>query len=167
MKLLDDQAVRRTNYLSPDADWITFDETTCTSPDQISIAPGYLQKEWSENGRRCFHYVMDKPILDFYATLSARYTVKREKYKGVNLEIYYTPQHVFALPSMIQASKDGLDYFSAHFSPYLYRQYRILYAVHLVLHSKKLKGDSLGNAREVPIGDYVDVGVFGAHVPGQ
>ena len=44
----------------------------------------------------------------------------------MNLEIYYTPQHAFALPSMIQASKDGLDYFSAHFSPYLYRQYRIL-----------------------------------------
>lgn len=126
MKLLDDPAVRRTNYLSPDADWITFDETTCTSSDQISIAPGYLQKEWTENGRRCFHYVMDKPILDFYATLSARYTVKRENYKGVNLEIYYTPEHAFALPSMIQASKDGLDYFSAHFSPYLYRQYRIL-----------------------------------------
>ena len=41
------------------------------------------------------------------------------------------------------------------------------WGVHLVLHSKKLKGDSLGNTREVPIADYVDVGVFGERVPGQ
>lgn len=126
MKKLDDPAMRQNNYISSDADWISFDETTCTAADQIAIAPGYLEKEWTEQGRHCFHYVMDKPILDFYATLSARYTVRRENYKGVNLEIYYIPEHAFALPSMLQASKDGLDYFSAHFSPYLYRQYRIL-----------------------------------------
>ncbi|HTE47643.1 MAG TPA: M1 family aminopeptidase [Gemmatimonadaceae bacterium] len=126
MKTLDDPAVRLNNYITSDADWIAFDETTCTAPDQISIAPGYLDKEWTENGRRCVHYTMDKPILDFYATLSARYDVYRTNYNGVNLEIYHQPEHTFALPSMIQASKDGLDYFGAHFSPYLYRQYRII-----------------------------------------
>ena len=41
------------------------------------------------------------------------------------------------------------------------------YGVHLVFHSKKLKGDSLGNTKEVPMADYVDVGVFGEHVAGQ
>jgi ABC-2 type transport system permease protein len=30
-----------------------------------------------------------------------------------------------------------------------------------------LKGDSLGATREVPVADYIDVGVFGAHVAGQ
>ena len=39
--------------------------------------------------------------------------------------------------------------------------------MHLVLQSKKLKGDSLGNTRDVPIADYVDVGVFGERVAGQ
>ena len=126
MKKIDDPAVRENSYLTQDADWITYDETTCTAPDQISIAPGYLEREWTEGGRRCFQYRMDKPILDFYATLSARYAVKREEYKGVKLEIYHIPQHAFALPSMLQASKDGLDYFGTHFSPYLYRQYRII-----------------------------------------
>jgi ABC-2 type transport system permease protein len=126
MKSIDDPAVRQNSYLTQDADWIAFDETTCTAPDQISIAPGYLEREWTENGRRCFHYKMDRPILDFYATLSARYTVTREQYKGINLEIYHIPEHAFALPSMMQASKDGLDYFGTNFSPYLYRQYRII-----------------------------------------
>ena len=41
------------------------------------------------------------------------------------------------------------------------------YAVHLVLQAKKLKGDSLGNTRDVPIADYVDVGIFGERVAGQ
>jgi hypothetical protein len=126
MKKIDDPTVRENNYITQDADWISFDETTCTAPDQISIAPGYLEREWTENGRRCFQYKMDKPILDFYATLSARYAVKREEYNGVKLEIYHIPQHSFALPSMLQASKDGLDYFGKHFSPYLYHQYRII-----------------------------------------
>ncbi len=126
MKNIDDPAVRLGNYVSPNADWTTFDETTCTSPGQISIAPGYLDREWTENGRRCFHYAMDRPILDFFATLSANYTVKRETYKGVSLEIYYLAEHPYALESMLQASKDGLDYYSTHFSPYLYRQYRII-----------------------------------------
>jgi len=126
MKSIDDPAVRENSYLASDADWITFDETTCTSPDQISIAPGYLEREWTENGRRCFHYKMDRPILDFYSTLSASYAVERTEHNGVKLEIYYLPQHAFALSSMLEASKDGLDYFGKNFSPYLYRQYRIL-----------------------------------------
>jgi len=126
MKKIDDPAVRETNYISREADWITFDETTCTAVDQISIAPGYLEREWTENGRRCFQYKMDRPILNFYATLSARYEVTRTDYNGVKLEIYHLPEHAFALPSMLQASKDGLDYFGKNFSPYLYHQYRII-----------------------------------------
>ncbi|MGH7619623.1 MAG: ABC transporter permease/M1 family aminopeptidase [Gemmatimonadaceae bacterium] len=126
MKNIDDPTMRDDNYISSDADWITFDETTCTSADQISIAPGYLEREWTENGRHCFHYRMDRPILDFYSTLSASYAVDSAEHNGVKLEIYYLPEHKFALASMLQASKDGLDYFSKNFSPYLYRQYRIL-----------------------------------------
>jgi hypothetical protein len=126
MKSLDDPAVRQNSYISSEADWITFDETTCTSSDQISIAPGYLEREWTDYGRRCVHYKMDRPILDFYSTLSASYAVQRTDHNGVKLEIYYLPQHRFALWSMLDAAKDGLDYFGKNFSPYLYRQYRIL-----------------------------------------
>lgn len=126
MPSIDDPAARRNNYITVDADWIRFDATVSTSADQIAIAPGYLQKEWTEGGRRYFQYVMDKPVLDFYAFQSARYAVKKERYDGVDLEIYHHPWHTFALASMLQASKDGLDYFGTHFSPYQFRQYRII-----------------------------------------
>jgi ABC-2 type transport system permease protein len=126
MRSIDDPTMRLDNYIRAEGDWIAFDETTCTAPDQIAIAPGYLQREWTENGRRCFRYLMDKPILDFFATLSARYTVDRVDHNGVKLEIYHIPEHSYALASMLQASKDGLDYYSANFSPYQFRQYRVL-----------------------------------------
>ena len=57
-KISDKQAVMN-NYISRDADWVTFETTVSTSADQIAIAPGYLQKEWTENNRKYFHYKMD------------------------------------------------------------------------------------------------------------
>jgi hypothetical protein len=126
MPPIDDPGARARNYVSPDADWLAFAATTCTAPDQLAIAPGYLEREWLEGGRRCFRYAMDKPVLGFYAFLSARYAVRREEHRGTRLEIYYHPGHEFALDSMMRAAKDGLDYFGENFSPYQFRQYRVI-----------------------------------------
>ena len=80
MALVNDSSARLNNYISHDADWIDFETTISTSPDQIAIAPGYLQREWTEGNRRYFHYKMDCKILNFYSFLSARYEVKRDSY---------------------------------------------------------------------------------------
>jgi len=40
--------------LGDDARGISFEITMSTNLDQIAIAPGYLQKEWEEGGRRYF-----------------------------------------------------------------------------------------------------------------
>ena len=52
------------------------------SPDQIALAPGYLQREWTEGGRRYFHYKMDAPILNFFSFLSARYAGEARSLAG-------------------------------------------------------------------------------------
>jgi hypothetical protein len=52
MAKIDDPKARMDNGITRDADWINLDTTVSTSPDQIAIAPGYLQKEWTANGRR-------------------------------------------------------------------------------------------------------------------
>ncbi|MBX7125195.1 MAG: aminopeptidase [Cyclobacteriaceae bacterium] len=109
-----------------DADHIRFDITVGTSDDQIAIAPGYLQKEWTENNRRYFHYRMDAPMCDFYSIISARYAVKRDKYNDINLEIYYHPGHEYNLDRMMDGMKDALAYYEKNFSPYQYRQVRIM-----------------------------------------
>src|SRR5262249_30695725 len=69
---LDNAKGRNNIFFTHEADWINFETTVSTSADQIAIAPGYLQKEWTQNGRRYFHYKMDSPILDFWSYLSAR-----------------------------------------------------------------------------------------------
>jgi len=123
---LDDVAARQYNGVSFDADWINLDVTLSTSADQIAIAPGYLQKEWVENGRRYFHYKMDAPILNIYSIQSARYAVRRDRWNGVNLEIYYQKGHEFNLDDMMQSMKETLDYCTANFSPFQFHQLRIV-----------------------------------------
>ena len=126
MHALEDEAARRNNYISGDADWIDFKATACTDPDQIALAPGYLQREYEEGGRRCFVYAMDAKILHFFSVLSARYAVKRDAWGDVAIEVYYHPGHEYNVDRMIEAVKKSLDYFTANFSPYQHRQVRIL-----------------------------------------
>ncbi len=131
MPSLDDEGARQNNYISMDADWVDFEATVSTVPDQIALAPGYLQKEWAEGGRRYFHYKMDAPILNFFSFLSARYQVKRDRWQGpsgedVAIEIYYHPGHEYNLDRMIEGVKKSLTYFTANFGPYQHRQVRIL-----------------------------------------
>ncbi len=126
MPKLEDVAARNENGISSEADWINLEATVSTSPDQIAIMPGYLQKEWVENGRRYFHYKMDAPILNLYSMQSARYAVRRDRWHDVNLEIYYQPGHEFDLDRMMDSLKASLEYCSTAFSPFQFHQLRII-----------------------------------------
>lgn len=129
-----DSTARMNTYISSDADWINFECTISTSNDQIAIAPGYLLKEWKQDDRNYFHYKMDCKILNFYAFLSARYEVKRDKWKNssssagddVDIEIYYNKGHEYNLDRMIKGIKKSLDYYTKNFSPYQHKEVRII-----------------------------------------
>lgn len=97
-----------------------------TSADQIAIAPGYLEREWLEDGRRHFVYAMDQPIWPFVSFSSARYAVTRDRWQNVALEVYHHPEHDYNVEAMLRASRESLEYFSRVFSPYQYRQFRII-----------------------------------------
>ncbi|HEX2595257.1 MAG TPA: M1 family aminopeptidase, partial [Luteimonas sp.] len=126
MPKLEDTAARASNYLTDDADWIDFRSTICTAPDQIALSPGYLQREFTRNGRRCFSYAMDRPMLDFYSFLSARWLVKKGFYKNIPIEVYYDAKHPYNVDRMIQATQKSLAYYEANFTPYQHHQVRIL-----------------------------------------
>ena len=132
MSNVNDSIARMNTYISNDADWINFECVVSTSGDQTAVAPGYLIKQWNENGRNFFHYKMDCKILNFYSFLSARYEVKRDKWmepstgKSVAIEIYYNKGHEYNLDRMIKGIKKSLDYYTQNFSPYQHRQVRIL-----------------------------------------
>jgi ABC-2 type transport system permease protein len=118
---------KNTNLFSADSDYITYHTVVSTTPSQIAISPGDLQKEWQEGGRRYFEYSMGSTrIANFFSYLSGNYAVKRDNWNGVKLEIYYLADHTYDLDKMIGASKGGLEYYTKNYSPYQFDQYRII-----------------------------------------
>jgi ABC-2 type transport system permease protein len=122
----DDPKGLANNYLGNDADWINFEAVVSTSPDQTAIAPGTLEKEWIDKGRRYFHYKMDKPILNFYGFQSARYEVRHDRWQDVVIDVYYHPGHDYNLERIIKGVKASLEYYSNSFSPYQHKVLRIV-----------------------------------------
>jgi hypothetical protein len=130
---LDAEAYWNDSYLRQDSDWVSFEMTVTTEADQIAIAPGYLTEERLDppgesqgNGRRRFHYRMDAPMQNLYAVLSARYAAKIEEWNGTQLAVYYHPAHHWNVDRMMHSLKASLAYFGDNFSPYQYRQMRVL-----------------------------------------
>ena len=125
---IDDSSARSHSFLAgfSDADWITIHTTLSTAPDQMAVAPGALIGERKEGGRRVFEYRLDHPVLDMAAFMSGRYSVRRDRWNGIPLEIYYHAGHEVNLDDMMAAMKATLEYHSTQFSPYQNGQLRIV-----------------------------------------
>ncbi|MCW8125436.1 ABC transporter permease/M1 family aminopeptidase [Microbulbifer halophilus] len=126
MHKLEDRSHHGDSYLRGDSDWVTFETTVSTSAGQTALAPGYLQKDWVDGNRHYFHYKMDAPIHNFFSYLSANYTVMRDQWRDVAIEVYHHKPHDYNVPRMVESVKRSLAYFSEAFSPYQYRQLRIV-----------------------------------------
>uniref|UniRef100_UPI002FDE2795 M1 family metallopeptidase n=1 Tax=Phenylobacterium sp. TaxID=1871053 RepID=UPI002FDE2795 len=122
---LEDESARARNYVG-NADWVNADITVSTVADQTPVAPGYLVSDTTANGRRTARFRTDAPVLNFFSVQSARYAVRRETYKGVDLAVYHHPGHPWNVERMMAAMKRSLDYYQANFSPYQFRQARII-----------------------------------------
>jgi ABC-type transport system involved in multi-copper enzyme maturation permease subunit len=126
MPKIDDRAQWNNNYIAGDADWVNFETTVSTSNGQIALAPGYLQREWTDKGRHYYHYKSEAKLVPFFSWLSADWQVKRDHWNDVSLEVYYDAKHAYNVDRMLYASKKSLDYYTRNFSPYQFRQLRIL-----------------------------------------
>lgn len=115
------------NLFVADSEWVKFHAVVSTSPDQIAVAPGYLTRDWTQDGRHYFDYDMgDTRINNFFSFLSGRFSVKRDKWKDVDLVIYYNPGHEYNLDKMMDACKTGLDYYERNFGPFQFHEFRVL-----------------------------------------
>ncbi|MBS0412035.1 MAG: aminopeptidase [Proteobacteria bacterium] len=116
-----------TNYAYVDhLGWTTADITVTTDADQTPIAPGYKVSDVTRDGRRTAEFRTEAPILQFFSIQSARYQVRTTAYKGVDLSVYFDAQHPYNVDRMLTALKASLDYYQANFSPYQFRQARIV-----------------------------------------
>ena len=102
------------------------DITVSTEADQLVVAPGYQESERIVGGRRIARYRTDAPIQNFFSIQSARYEVARDQWHGVDLAVYHYAAHDHNTATMIAAMKQSLDVFTEAFSPFQFRQLRIL-----------------------------------------
>ena len=109
-----------------DSDWVTSDITVSTVADQTPIAPGYKVSEVVRDGRRIVHFKSDSPIANFFSIQSAAYAVKRDKWRDVDLAVYYDPHHPYNVDRMLNAMKVSFDIYTKEFSPFQFHQMRIL-----------------------------------------
>ncbi|MEP7246858.1 MAG: M1 family aminopeptidase [Gammaproteobacteria bacterium] len=123
---LEDQSARAFQYLRHDSDWVNADLTVSTVADQTPLAPGYLIDTKVADGRRVSHFRTEAPILNFFSIQSAAYAVREDRWKDVALAVYYHPTHADNVDSMIALMKESLDYYSRNFSPFQFRQMRIV-----------------------------------------
>jgi ABC-type transport system involved in multi-copper enzyme maturation permease subunit len=126
---LDDEARHRQSALTRDADFVDYRAEVCTAADQLPVTSGYVERDRTEDGRRCIAYRMDSPMAAIYPFVSARYAVRRDTWRGpdgdVAIEIDYHPGHEYNLDRMVAGVKDALAYFS-RYSPYQHRILRII-----------------------------------------
>lgn len=126
MPKLEDPAAGRNSYLRPDSDWVTSDITVSTVADQTPIAPGYVVSDETKNGRRTVRFKSDTPIQNFYSIQSARYATKETKWNGIELKVYYHPEHDYNIDLMLDVMKASMKVFEREFGPYQFRQARMI-----------------------------------------
>ncbi|HMR39332.1 MAG TPA: M1 family aminopeptidase [Ignavibacteria bacterium] len=121
-KMPEDSTALKNHYQSPDEDEVDFETIVSTSEDQTAIAPGVLLEEWTENGRRYFHYKPGRKIKFVVGYNSGVYEFYKEEYKGIEFGIYYNKGHEYNLSGMIDGLKSSYDYNTENFGEYQHTQ---------------------------------------------
>lgn len=126
-KTIPSDSVSFTNhYQSIDSDLINFEAIISTTPKQVAITSGDLINEWVFEGRRYFHYKSTIPIKFVFGFNSGQYAIRKENYKGVDLRVYFHPQHIYNINQMMEGLKASLDYNTYFFGPYQHKQAQII-----------------------------------------
>ena len=126
MARLEDESARRHHYLRKDSDWVNASITLVTDADQTPVAPGAVVSDTTRDGRRTLVTRTEAPIQHFFSLQSARYEVKSRDHRGIQLAVYHQQGHAYNADRMLDAMARSLDLFSAAFSPFQFKQMRIV-----------------------------------------
>lgn len=113
-------------YPANEIGWIELEAIVSTTNEQMALAPGILQREWEEKGRKYFHYRTDHPITPQYSFHSGQFAIRKDKWQAVDITVYYHPDHTYNLSSIIEGVKASLDYNTQYFGPYQHKELRIV-----------------------------------------
>jgi ABC-2 type transport system permease protein len=123
---LEDGSARAHHYVRRDSDWVHADLTLTTDADQVPVAPGDVVETFERDGRRTLHTRTEAPIHHFFSLQSARYATRTARAGAVELAVLHHPDHAYDVDRMLLAMRRSLELFERSFSPYQFRQLRIL-----------------------------------------
>jgi len=126
MSSVKDTNATMNNIICKDAEWINYEAIISTSENQTALTSGELIKEWKEKDRNYFHYKTDRRILKYFPIISAEYKVAKDKWNDVSIEVYYHKKHHYNIDLMLEAVKQSLEYYSNIYSPYQFKQVKIV-----------------------------------------
>lgn len=122
-----DVAARRSQFpVRNNGDRVNVETIVGTSLDQTAVVPGVLRRTWTENGRRYFHYGTREPESFGTAVFSATYAINEGRWRDVLLQVLHHPPHRYDVDRMLAAMRSALDFYSASFGPFPYRELRIV-----------------------------------------
>ena len=121
-----DSTMLTQSFMSIDADRVDFEAIVSTEKGQTAVSPGKLLKYWTTDNRHYFHYKTQERIGVSYLFASGEFEVVKDKFKDIDLAIYYDKDHPYNIDGMRKGIKAGLAYCTENFSPYQYQQVRLV-----------------------------------------
>jgi len=104
---------------------VSFETIISTDTDQIAFSSGSLIKQWKTRERNYYHHKSEGKIDHLVAYFSGKYQLKKVTHKGVNIELYYLPEHHRNVSEMIKVTKATIDYCTVNFGVYPHKYLRI------------------------------------------
>ena len=119
-------APRTERWRSPHAAAMRFKARLGTALDQVAVAPGELKRAWKENDRRYFEYETRQPIAPHFTVHSGRYTVARDTWRDVAMEIFHAPGHAANVYTLLRAVKANLERCAVALGQYPLAAFRVV-----------------------------------------
>lgn len=104
---------------------VAFETVISTDVNQVAFSSGELMKQWKTEGRNYYHYKSTDTIDHMVAYFSGEYQVEEVQHRGVNIELYYLPNHYRNVAEMIKVTKATIDYCTDNFGTYPHKYLRI------------------------------------------
>ncbi|NMM49924.1 M1 family aminopeptidase [Marinigracilibium pacificum] len=104
---------------------IPFETIISTEDDQTAIGPGDLINQWTSNGRNYYQYKTPVKVIPTVGYFSARYGSQMDNHRGISIELFYHPEHVYNIDLIEESVKHTLDYCLDNFGPYPFDHIRI------------------------------------------
>ncbi|MEM9649443.1 MAG: hypothetical protein AAF969_13270 [Bacteroidota bacterium] len=125
MAKISDVTALKQNFYASDADRVTAKITISTTKDQIPLAPGRLDKTWSENDRNYRAYTVAQGAPFNWHLASGSFAEKKSKIDGIAVTILPHEEHLFNTKLYEEGIHSTIGFINKELGEYPYREVRL------------------------------------------